>query len=336
MPVPLLRRSAVAAAFAAVLLIGVQPADAARRADVAALQVGLRNLGVLSAIPDGIAGPQTRRAVRSFQRRRGLTVDGIAGLQTRRAMGRWGRPRLGSRVVRAPRSGWDAAAVQFLLALRGFSPGAIDGVFGSASTRAVLAYQRSAGLGADGLAGPATIRALRAGRGGGPTGPVRFFRPVRGPIGDGFGWFAGRRHTGLDFPVDHGTRVGAAGRGVTTFAGFNTGGYGNLVVVKHRLGFTTWYAHLSRITTWPGERLVGGTRIGLVGSTGRSTGPHLHFEVRRYDAPIDPMPWMLATTARASASARLGPRRHGPQVERGVQRGFVNAKLHGHFADGAP
>ena len=125
--------------------------------------------------------------------------------------------------------------------------------------------------------------------------------------------------------------------GSPTFAGFNTGGYGNLVVVKHRLGFTSWYAHLSRITTWPGERLVGGTRIGLAGSTGRSTGPHLHFEVRRYDAPIDPAPWMLATTARASASASgLGPRRHGAQVQRGVQRRFVNAELHGHFADGAP
>ena len=334
---PSLRRTAAAAAAVLAFLGAASPAADARRADVAALQVGLRNLGMLSAIPDGIAGPQTRSAVRSLQRRRRLTVDGIAGPQTRRALGRWGRPRLGSRAVRIGRSGWDVAAVQFLLALRGFSPGAIDGAFGSATGRAVRAYQRSAGLGADGVAGPATIRALRAGRGGGPSGPVRFFRPVSGRVGDGFGWYSGRRHTGLDFPVAHGTRVAAAGRGVTLFAGFNTGGYGNLVVVKHRLGFTSWYAHLSRVTTWPGDRVVGGTRIGLAGSTGRSTGPHLHFEVRRYDAPIDPAPWMLATTARASASASgLRPRGHGAQVQRGVQRRFIDAELHGHFADGAP
>ena len=65
------------------------------------------------------------------------------------------------------------------------------------------------------------------------------------------------------------------------------------MVIQHRLGFTTWYAHLSSITSWVGEQVVGGTRIGYVGSTGYSTGPHLHFEVRRYDTPIDPVPLLL-------------------------------------------
>ena len=136
-----------------------------------------------------------------------------------------------------------------------------------------------------------------------PSGPVRFLLPVEGPIGDGFGAPRdGYRHTGIDFPVPYGTPVGAAGVGTTIFAGYNSGGYGNLVVIQHRLGFTSWYAHLSSITTWVGEQVVGGTRIGYVGSTGNSTGPHLHFEVRRYDTPIDPAPLLLPTVASAQVS----------------------------------
>jgi murein DD-endopeptidase MepM/ murein hydrolase activator NlpD len=135
--------------------------------------------------------------------------------------------------------------------------------------------------------------------------PVRFLRPVPGPIGDAFGApRGGRRHEGLDFPVPYGTRVGAAGRGTTIYAGYNYGGYGNLVVIQHRLGFTTWYAHLSSITSWVGEQVGGGTRIGYVGSTGHSTGPHLHFEVRRYDTPIDPGPRLLPAATRFFAPDR--------------------------------
>ena len=73
-------------------------------------------------------------------------------------------------------------------------------------------------------------------------------------------------------------------------------------MIQHRLGFTTWYAHLSRITTWAGERVEGGTRIGYVGSTGHSTGPHLHFEVRLNNVPVNPVSYMLSGTA-ALASA---------------------------------
>ena len=139
-----------------------------------------------------------------------------------------------------------------------------------------------------------------------PTAPVRFYRPVPGPIGDGFGAprERGRRHAGIDFPVAHGTLVAAAGVGTTIFAGYNQAGYGNLVVIQHRLGYTSWYAHLSRVTSWVGERVSGGTRIGYVGATGHATGPHLHFEVRNRNVPIDPAPLLLATTATA---ARLDP-----------------------------
>jgi murein DD-endopeptidase MepM/ murein hydrolase activator NlpD len=88
--------------------------------------------------------------------------------------------------------------------------------------------------------------------------------------------------------------------GTTIFAGHNRAGYGNLVVIQHRLGYTTWYAHLSRITSWVGERVSGGTRIGYVGATGYATGPNLHFEVRYRNVPVDPLPLLLATTAAAA------------------------------------
>jgi murein DD-endopeptidase MepM/ murein hydrolase activator NlpD len=293
---------------------------------VAALQAALKGLRLYRGVVDGIKGPLKRQGIHAFQRRRGLLVDGIVGPQTRRALGWRGRPRLGSRVMRFGNRGWDVAALQFLLQRAGHGPGRADGLFGPLTRGAVVRAQRAAGIAVDGLAGPVTIRSLRGGVER-ADGPVRFLRPVRGPIGDGFGAprAGGRRHQGLDFPVPYGTRVGAAGRGTTIFAGHNSAGYGNLVVIQHRLGFTTWYAHLSRITSWVGERVVGGTRIGYVGSTGYSTGPHLHFEVRRYDTPIDPFPRLLSSIAsrspdsaapRRADDCRIG-RRAGPGPPRG-------------------
>jgi hypothetical protein len=306
---PSLPRAVCGAVLLAAVLTVLLPSRAtAASPNVAALQVALKALHLYGGAIDGVAGHRTHHGVRRFQLRRHLTVDGIAGPQTRRALGRRGRPRLGSRVMRRGHRGWDVAALQFLLRRRGFSPASIDGGFGPNTEDALRRYQRAAGLVADGVAGPASVRSLR--RGGShrhsrgafwPTGPVSFLRPLNAPIGDGFGWRWGRRHTGIDFPAPQGTRVGAAGRGVTTFAGWSSGGYGNLVIVRHRLGFSSWYAHLSTVTTWPGERVVGGTRIGYVGCTGRCTGPHLHFEVRQSGVPIDPMPRLLA-----QAAARLG------------------------------
>jgi peptidoglycan hydrolase-like protein with peptidoglycan-binding domain len=295
----------VAAALAAAVL-GAHPEPAhAGRADVAALQVGLRALGLYPAGIDGISGPWTRRAVRRFQARRRLAVDGIAGPQTRRALGRRGGPSLGSRAMYSGRRGWDVAALQFLLSNRGYGPGGFDGGFGPGTALAVRRFQAAAGLAVDGVAGPATVRALRGPRVlSAPGGPVLFLRPVRGQFTDGFGWASGRRHTGLDFPAAAGTPVTAAGRGTVAYAGWNTGGYGNLVVVRHRLGYETWYGHLSRITAWRGQAVSGGVQIGNVGSTGRSTGPHLHFEARRFGTPIDPAPRLLGASASQVRSSR--------------------------------
>jgi murein DD-endopeptidase MepM/ murein hydrolase activator NlpD len=96
-------------------------------------------------------------------------------------------------------------------------------------------------------------------------------------------------HTGIDYPAPAGTGVAAAGRGCVQSAGFDGGGYGNLVVIEHRAGMTSWYAHLDSISVEPGQCLVAGNVIGTVGSTGNSTGPHLHFELRLRGAAIDPL-----------------------------------------------
>ncbi|MEA2420731.1 MAG: hypothetical protein QOE60_2937 [Thermoleophilaceae bacterium] len=288
--------------IAGTLSLGFAQLATASSPDVAALQVALKALGLYPVAVDGVKGPFTHKAVQSFQQRHRLLVDGVAGPQTRSALGRRGRPRLGSRVMHRGQRGWDVAALQFLLQRRGYSPGGVDGGFGEGTRNALVSFQRAAGLTVDGLAGSGTLSALRHRSGGPtrtPTGSVSFFRPVPGPIGDVFGAPRenGRKHSGIDFPVAYGTLIQAAGVGTTVFAGYNSGGYGNLVVVQHRLGYTTWYAHLSRITTWAGEHVEGGTRLGYVGSTGHSTGPHLHFEVRLNNVPIDPVPYLLAGTA---------------------------------------
>lgn len=305
-------RAIGALALLAILLAVPVRADASP-ARIAALQAALSGLHLYDGYVDGIDGPLTHRAVTALQRRRGLSVDGVAGPQTRRALGWRGRPGLGSRVMRVGNRGWDVAALQFLLQRAGHGPGRADGVFGPLTRAAVLRAQAAAGIAVDGLAGSATIHSLRGGSGSGselvsaPSGPVRFLRPVPGPIGDGFGApRSDHLHTGVDFPVPYGTRVGAAGVGTTIYAGYNSGGYGNLVVIQHRLGYTTWYAHLSSIATSVGAQVEGGTLVGYVGSTGNSTGPHLHFEVRRYDTPIDPAPLLLTAIAARAAGKGSG------------------------------
>ena len=299
-------RSAARAGIVAVLVLGLLPAAAhasSNSAKTAALQVALKALHYYSGAIDGIKGPETITGTKRFQRAHHLTVDGIAGSQTRKALGVRGRPSLGSRSMRKGDRGWDVAALQFLLTKHGFSPGGIDGGFGSNTDSAVRRYQAAHGLTADGIVGPATLGALQhgssGGGGGGSSGggPISFYRPVNAPITSPFGMRWGRMHTGVDFGAPYGTRIGAAGRGTVVFAGWNSGGYGYLVIIQHRLDYQTWYAHMSRIATSVGRNVVGGTTIGYVGATGHATGPHLHFEVRHHGVPIDPVPYLLPTTA---------------------------------------
>jgi murein DD-endopeptidase MepM/ murein hydrolase activator NlpD len=278
-------RPALAAMLFVLVALGLLPA-AARAADarVAALQVALRAQGLYAGSVDGLPGPATTSGVRRLQARAALAVDGIAGPDTRRALGWHGRPVLGARPVRAGRRGWDVAAAQFLLARAGFPSGPFDGVAGPRFAAALRRYQAWAGLAPDGVAGPQTIGRLRAPA---PVSPLALRTPVSAPIGDAFGPRGDRFHSGVDFVAPAGAPVTAAGGGCVTFAGPDDG-YGLLVVVAHGSGVTSWYAHLSRIDAPRGRCLAAGGPIGLVGATGRATGPHLHFEVRVRDAATDP------------------------------------------------
>ena len=320
------------------ILFAVPASASAGSADIAAVQVAMGALGLYPHPVDGISGPWTQGAVRTFQSQHNLAADGIAGPQTRAALGRRGKPNLGARPMREGKRGWDVAALQFLLHTRGFEPGGFDGGFGPNTLNAVRRYQAAAGLQVDGVAGPGTLNALQGGQvvSAAPGTPVRFFRPVPGPIGDRFGWIPpGRWHTGLDFPEPMGTPIHAAGVGVVSFAGFNTGGYGNLVVVTHRLGFESWYAHQSRIAVSVGQSVVGGQTIGYVGSTGHSTGPHVHFEVRHFGTPIDPEPLLLGYRMASGGKARPSQvaRRSGRGHHRRARRCRANADTRGRGAD---
>ena len=262
------------------------PATAAGTSEIAALQVALRAKGLYAGSVDGVAGPQTATAVRRLQRRARLTVDGVVGPQTRRALGQLGRPRLGSRVLRAEHRGGDVAELQFLLASHGFPSGALDGVFGPRTESALRRFQRWAGLAEDARAGPATVTAL-----GAPpaVSPLRLAWPVAAPVGDPFGPRGARFHAGVDLPAASGDPVVAAGPGLVVYAGWRPGGWGNFVALVHTRGVRTLYAHLSRVDVRLGEWVAAGAQIGLVGATGSATGPHLHFEARVRGAAVDPL-----------------------------------------------
>jgi hypothetical protein len=159
----ILRGALLLACLTAALALPVSASASAT--DVAALQVALRIGGTYGGGIDGIFGPETQAAVRRFQRSKGLIVDGDPGPRTRAAFGPFARHRLGSRLLRRGKFGWDVAALQHLLVRCGFSVGAIDGFFGPRTRAVVVLYQHRASLSVDGVAGAATIAGLRRARG---------------------------------------------------------------------------------------------------------------------------------------------------------------------------
>lgn len=103
-------------------------------------------------------------------------------------------------------------------------------------------------------------------------------------------------HSGIDFSAYIGTNILAAADGIVSYSGINgslTSGYGYLIEINHGSGLTTRYGHCSKILVSNGEKVTKGQVIGKVGSTGSSTGPHLHFEVRKDGIPTDPLPWIM-------------------------------------------
>jgi murein DD-endopeptidase MepM/ murein hydrolase activator NlpD len=118
--------------------------------------------------------------------------------------------------------------------------------------------------------------------------------PIVARLSSGFGWranpFGGGRaefHRGLDIPSPWGTPVRATADGVVEFAEWRSG-YGLAVAIRHADGFMTLFGHLSAATVHAGDRVTRGAVVGRVGNEGRSTGPHVHYEVRRWGKPIDP------------------------------------------------
>jgi murein DD-endopeptidase MepM/ murein hydrolase activator NlpD len=102
-------------------------------------------------------------------------------------------------------------------------------------------------------------------------------------------------HPGIDLAAPYGTPVYATADGTVLRAGWNSGGYGNLVEIDHGRGIVTRYGHMSKILVRAGQKVTRGQEVGEVGSTGRSTGNHLHYEVRIDNSPVNPIPFMRST-----------------------------------------
>ena len=137
-------------------------------------------------------------------------------------------------------------------------------------------------------AGNGLSRLPRAGSGVSPSG---FIWPVHGPVTSGYGPRWGRMHTGIDVAAPSGTPLRAAKAGEVIYAGW-LGGYGNTVLLDHGEGVATLYGHQSRIGATEGQILNQGDVLGFVGTTGHSTGNHLHFEIRVDTKPRNPRPYL--------------------------------------------
>ena len=117
-----------------------------------------------------------------------------------------------------------------------------------------------------------------------------FLWPVPGSniISSGFGSRWGKTHEGIDISARVGSHIVAAAEGVVVYEGSEIGGYGNITVIAHRNGFFSVYAHAKNNFTHQGQRVYRGQVIAQIGMTGRTTGPHLHFEIRKNGEAIDP------------------------------------------------
>ena len=118
--------------------------------------------------------------------------------------------------------------------------------------------------------------------------------PTDGFISSGYGlrWNGAEFHQGIDIAAEMGTPIVATADGVVTIAGWNAGGYGNMVDIDHGSGVSTRYGHASAVVVTAGQRVRRGQIIAYVGSTGHSTGPHLHYEVRLSGQPVNPTSYL--------------------------------------------
>lgn len=142
-------------------------------------------------------------------------------------------------------------------------------------------------------------------------------------VSSGYGYrrdpFNGRpaMHRGMDFKGPHGAPIYSAANGVVSFAGWHAG-YGKTIEVRHGNGLSTRYAHMSRFAVRKGQRVAAGDVIGAIGSTGRSTGPHLHFEVRINNRAVNPRPF-LERAPDVLKEARRKPASHRTQARKDIR-----------------
>jgi murein DD-endopeptidase MepM/ murein hydrolase activator NlpD len=177
--------------------------------------------------------------------------------------------RLGVPAAGVPAAGVPAAGV----------PAAGGVAAGPGSTPAVTGAEFAASLDAAVAAGQST------------TPAAGWALPTSGEVTSGFGPRWGTRHEGIDIAAGTGAPIRAATDGVVRKASWY-GGYGNAVIIEHGGGVRTLYGHASQLLVRPGERVTAGQVIARVGSTGDSTGPHLHFEVEVGGKRVDPRPWL--------------------------------------------
>jgi murein DD-endopeptidase MepM/ murein hydrolase activator NlpD len=123
--------------------------------------------------------------------------------------------------------------------------------------------------------------------------PVELDWPIETPeVTAFFGWRRKKMHEGLDLRASQGTPVFASATGVVIYASRRIKGFGNMVIIDHGEGWSTLYAHLKKMFVREGDKVTQGEQIGLSGKTGRTRGPHLHFELRRGADPVDPLLFM--------------------------------------------
>lgn len=123
-----------------------------------------------------------------------------------------------------------------------------------------------------------------------PTGD--FIMPASGRLSSGYGARWGRTHKGIDIAGAYGSDIVAADGGTVTYAGYNSGGYGYLVKINHGNGYQTYYAHNSHLLVSVGDKVAQGTVIAKMGSTGRSTGNHCHFEILKNGVSVNPLNYL--------------------------------------------
>ena len=139
--------------------------------------------------------------------------------------------------------------------------------------------------------------------------PIRTSAALQSSFGVRSDPFSGRAamHAGIDLSGPIGTPIYATADGTVSRAGWNAGGYGNLVELDHGKGISTRFGHLSALFVSAGQRVTRGQQIGRMGSTGRSTGSHLHYEVRIDGRPVNPIPFMKSTDYLLAMKAGSGP-----------------------------